>query len=227
MWCVATKATARRAAWELVQAVWRDGAYANIAWPEILGRGPLSNADRAFATELAYGTLRKWGLWGQIVESAGERREDTLDPGVWWVLLLGTHQLLALQTPAHAAVNESVELAKETGFRSATGLVNAILRKVAARSEEQWVEVLSSSTSGPLERSALRGAHPVWVTSLLYDALERESAGAELDALLEAHNTPARVTLAVLRGVPDGETSPFSPLGSYVSGAPGDVGPER
>lgn len=222
MWCVATKATARRAAWELVQAVWRDGAYANIAWPEILGRGQLSNADRAFATELAYGTLRKWGLWGQIVESAGGRRDDTLDPGVWWVLLLGTHQLLALQTPAHAAVNESVELAKETGFRSATGLVNAILRKVAARSEEQWVEVLSASTSDPLQRSALRGAHPVWVTSLLHDALERESAGAELDALLQAHNTPARVTLAVLRGDPDGETTPFSPLGSYVSGAPGD-----
>lgn len=219
---MASKATARGVAWELIQVVWRDGAYANIAWPELLGRAGLSTADRAFATELAYGTLRKWGLWGQIVEAAGGRAEKNLDPGVWWVLLLGTHQLLALNTPAHAAVNESVDLVKDRGFRSASGLVNAILRKVSARTEDQWVDVLSETTSDPLERSALRGAHPVWVASLLHDALEREGAGGELDALLAAHNTPARVTLALLQGEPDGDVTPYSPRGLYLSGAPGD-----
>ena len=215
-------ASSRRVAWELLRAVWQDGAYANIAWPTILGSSQLTGADRGFATELAYGSLRHYGQWSQVLERAGNRSQDRVDDEVWWVLVLGTHQLLSLQTPAHAAVNESVELCREVGKKSATGLVNAVLRKVAAHDLDQWRELLAAGVADPVAKEAVRGAHPEWIASLLHEALEREGCGGELPQLLSAHNTPARVTLAVINGEPGPTRTPFSPLGEYVDGAPGD-----
>lgn len=202
--------------------VWEEGAYANLAWPGLLGDSALEGSDRGFATELAYGSLRHWGQWGLVLEQAAGRKKESLDAEVWWVLVLGVHQLLALGTPAHAAVNESVELVKQVGKKSATGLVNAVLRKVAARSHEQWMDVLSQAVADPIAKEALRGAHPEWVATLLFDALEREGRGHELGSLLAAHNTPAPVTLAILDGSPSGNRTPFSPRGEYLDGVPGE-----
>ncbi len=214
--------SARRLAWELLRVVWQEGAYANLAWPTLLGESNLEGPDRGFATELAYGSLRHWGQWGRVLEQAGGRSEDSTDPEVWWVLVLGVHQLLALETPAHAAVNESVELCKKVGKKSATGLVNAVLRKVAAHSQSEWLEILASGVDDPVEKDAVRGAHPEWVARLLLESLEREGRGGDLAALLAAHNAPARVTLAVLDGEPEEPRTPFSPLGEYLDGVPGD-----
>ena len=212
----------RRLAWELLRAVWEEGAYANIAWPTLLGESNLAGPDRGFATELAYGSLRHWGQWNRVLEHAGGRREDTLDAEVWWVLVLGVHQLLALETPAHAAVNESAELCKQVSKKSATGLVNAVLRKVAAHSQSEWMDLLVSGVDDPVAKEALRGGHPEWVGRLLLQSLEREGRGEDLARLLAAHNTPAPVTLAVLDGAPGGERTPYSPLGEYLDGAPGE-----
>lgn len=212
----------RRLAWELLREVWEQGAYANLAWPALLGQSTLEGSDRGFATELAYGSLRHWGQWGRVIEQAGGRSEESLDQEVWWVLVLGVHQLLALGTPAHAAVNESVELAKHVGKKSATGLVNAVLRKVAARSHSEWMDVLTSGVGGEVAQEALRGAHPEWVARLLHAALEREGRGPELPSLLQAHNTPAPVTLAILQGMPREPRTPYSPLGEYLDSVPAD-----
>ena len=210
----------RRLAWELLREVWERGAYANLAWPALLRQATLEGSDRGFATELAYGSLRRWGQWGRVLERAGGRSKESLDQEVWWVLVLGVHQLLALGTPSHAAVNESVELAKQVGKTSARGLVNAVLRKVAARSHAEWMDVLTSGVGDEVAREALRGAHPEWVARLLHAALEREGRGSELPALLQAHNTPAPVTLAILDGRPHEPRTPYSPLGEYLDGVP-------
>jgi 16S rRNA (cytosine967-C5)-methyltransferase len=119
--------SARRLALDALSRIDRDGAYANLVLPAMLDAGRLDGRDRAFVTELVYGTMRMrracdWAA-DRFVKDPGR-----IEPVVRNVLRLGTYQLLFLRTPAHAAVATSVDLAPER----ARGLVNAVLRKVAA-----------------------------------------------------------------------------------------------
>lgn len=222
-WRLSKNTTARSLAWELLRAVWRDGAYANLVWSGMLQRSGLDPANRAFATELGYGTLRHHGQLERVLVRAGGRSPQQLDPEVWWVLLLGSYQLLHLSTARHAAVNESVRLVKSIRKASASGLVNAILRRVSQKSLEEWLDELT----GPLDGDAalaVRFSHPEWVVTALRQSLAREGREEEIDELLASHNTPARVTAALLPGLAephgDDQPTPYSPIGVYLSGDP-------
>ena len=81
---------ARLAAYTLLRAV-DDGAYANLELPHILRRNHLAGRDAAFATELAFGTIRWQGLYDRFIEVAADRPVDRLDPGVRDSLRLGAH----------------------------------------------------------------------------------------------------------------------------------------
>ena len=215
---------ARATAWRLHQQVWAEGAYANITWPRLLREAKLSSQDISFATELAYGSMRRFGQWSAIIERASGRERSRIEPEVWWLLVLGTHQLLAMATPVHAAVNEMVALSKSLGFGRASGLVNAVLRRISERSLPQWLEVLTEGVSNTDEALGLRTAHPSWVVAALRNALEREGAQAQLEELLDSHNIPAQTHLTLLEGSPgihDARTR-FSPRGVVAAGKPGD-----
>jgi 16S rRNA (cytosine967-C5)-methyltransferase len=92
----------------------------------------MSDADRRLTTMLVLGVLRWQIRLDGAIRARLTKSKVKLDPAVLIALRLGAFQLLHLdRIPAHAAINESVELAKRTGFRSAAGLVNAVLRKIA------------------------------------------------------------------------------------------------
>jgi 16S rRNA (cytosine967-C5)-methyltransferase len=119
--------SARRVALDALSRIDIDGAYANLVLPPMLDAGRLDLRDRAFVTELVYGTTRM----RRACDWAADRfvnDPDRIEPVVRNVLRLGTYQLLFLRTPAHAAVATAVDLAPDR----ARGLVNAVLRKVAA-----------------------------------------------------------------------------------------------
>jgi len=59
----------RLTAYELVHQVNNDGAYANIRLPELLAKSKMNTADKAFTTELSYGTLRMQGRHDYIIKS--------------------------------------------------------------------------------------------------------------------------------------------------------------
>ena len=65
------------------------------------------------------------------------------------VLRLGTHSLLGMAIPTHAAVAATVDLGAATVGERVTGLINAVLRRVAARSWEEWVAELTAGLDGP------------------------------------------------------------------------------
>lgn len=221
---VASRVTgARAAAWALHQQVWGEGAYANLAWPRIASDAKLSAEDRRFATELAYGSLRRYGQWGRLITLASGRAEKALEPGIWWVLVLGAHQLFAMSTAVHAAVNETVALSKAVGYARASGLVNAVMRRLSEKTLDQWLEALTDGVTDPLDVLALRHAHPRWIVDALAHSLEREGRSGELDALLDSHNSPARPQLVLLEGAPEpsDEATPLSPRGVYATGDPG------
>jgi len=222
----------RGLAWELCRRVFADGAYANLAWEDILSDSELSTEEKAFATHLAYGTLRHTGTVDAIIEQASGRKQENIDPEVWWVLRLGTFGWLWMRTPAHAVVNESVKLCKKLGHHPASGLVNAVLRKITAKDHTFWLDSITEGVTDEATRFGLRFAHPPWIVTLLGQALAdsgSEGADSELAALLDSHNTPATPTLVVLPGLAKKVTTdtptPYSPYGVY--GAAGSPGADR
>lgn len=192
--------SARRVAFDVIRAVQVDDAYANLLLPTRIRRAALSARDAGFATELTYGTIRMIGRYDAVVEAASGRRVANVESDVLDVLRLGVHQLLAMRTPTHAAVSATVELAREVGAHRATGFVNAVMRKVAARTPEEWdVEITRGLTGDDL--LATRWSHPAWVIASLRDALAAERSRDELVALLAADDVAPRVQLAALPGL--------------------------
>src|SRR5690606_36967600 len=114
---------ARMAAYQLVAAVHRDDAYANLALPALLREARLGGRDAAFATELGYGTLRRRGTLDAVIAVAADRDVARIDPPARDVLRLGAYQLLYLRVPPHAAVSATVGLARAVAS-GATGFVN-------------------------------------------------------------------------------------------------------
>lgn len=182
---------ARRAAYDLQHAVNADGAYANIAWPGIVAKARLGGRDAAFATELAYGTLRWRGLYDAIIAELFDRPLEKLDPMLLDVLRLGTHQLLSMRVASHAAVDETVKLARALRGEGAAKLVNAILRKVTAADRDEWVRRVATGANP--ERLARATSHPAWILSAYRDVLG--CSWEELEPLLEIDNAPGGVTL--------------------------------
>jgi 16S rRNA (cytosine967-C5)-methyltransferase len=121
------KPGARAVALEVIGRVVDDGAYSTRVMPAALARSSLDTRDRAFATELAFGTLRHLLGLDAAIERRASRPIVRMTPTARNLLRLGAYQLLVAGVPPHAAVGETVALAspRERGF------VNAVLRKLA------------------------------------------------------------------------------------------------
>ena len=217
---------ARLAAYDLLRAVDRDDAYANLVLPPLLRERHISERDAAFATELAYGTLRWQGLYDHILAPLISRPIAELDSGIIEVLRLGCHQLLKMRVPSHAAVGTSVDLARTVLTAGPVGLINAVLRKVAAGSPDELIAAAVESAPGMTRDSALavRWSHPEWVVTALRDALGTDPGNIE--GLLEANNHSAAVTVVARPGRGDrdelvrqgAEPTKWSPWGATLRG---------
>jgi 16S rRNA (cytosine967-C5)-methyltransferase len=131
------KPTARSVAWQVLERVERDRAFADLALHGALRETELLRRDRAFATELTYGTLRLRGRLDAALEQVLDRPLRKLEPKLRQLLRLGAYQILGLRDLRPAAVvDESVKLAKDSDLARAKGLVNAVLRELARRAEQ-------------------------------------------------------------------------------------------
>lgn len=214
---------ARRAAHDLLLAV-DDGAYANLELQRILRAARLHGRDAAFATELAYGTLRGQGLYDAVIARGAGRPVAQIDPPVLATLRLGAHQLLGMRVPGHAAVAETVGLAREVNGAGAAGFVNAVLRRVSERTRDEWLASLLPEGTDDVDRLALTHSHPQWVVRALRSALVADGAptgvptgatseaepardaegtdpAAAVEALLAADNEPPLVAVCARPGV--------------------------
>ncbi|WP_158864412.1 RsmB/NOP family class I SAM-dependent RNA methyltransferase [Leifsonia sp. AG29] len=213
---------ARRVALDVLTAVRESDAYANLLLPGRIAQAGLSPADAGLATELTYGTLRMQGYYDRVIARAAGRSVDMIDPPLLDVLRLGAHQLLSMRVPAHAAVNESVALARTVGSRSGTGFVNGVLREIGRHAEEEWRLRVVERVRSEDERLAVLASHPVWIVRALRRALEAEGREAELEQLLDEDNAAPRVNLVALPGLADApaDSTPdrFSPPGFTTGG---------
>jgi len=217
----------RAIAFELLRRVAEDDSYANLLLPKLLGDAKVDSRDAGFIQELAFGTLRNKLLYEKVIEIASSRETRTIDSHALIVLLLGAHQILGMRVPAHAAINESVNLAKQKASQSAAGFVNAVLRRVSERSREQWIDKVLDSADSADERLSLAYSHPLWIVKSLRAALESRGLGDSIKDLLLADNTPAKVSVAALPGFADvrdlseyGSLGIASPIGLELSVPP-------
>ncbi|MBD9700408.1 rRNA small subunit methyltransferase B [Flavimobilis sp. GY10621] len=195
---------AREVALEVLREVADADAYANLVLPPALRRARLDGRDAAFATELAYGTLRLQGRYDAILTRCTDRALTDVDPVVRDLLRLGAHQLLGMRVATHAAVSETVGLARVHAGTGPSRFVNAVLRRVSERSSQEWEEILASEAPDDDSRLAVLGSHPAWVVRALREALTAHGRDAtEIEALLEANNAAARVTLVARPGLLD------------------------
>ena len=196
----------RLAAYTVMRAV-ADGAYANLELPTVLRSKGIDGRDAAFATELTYGATRMRGLYDAIIAVAARRDVGSIDPPVLDTLRLGAHQLLGMRVATHAAVDESVALARQVNGIGASGFVNAVLRRVAERDRAAWLDEVAPAGTEPVTALAARTSHPEWVVRALRAALlghgaaTADTVDTELAALLEADNRAALVTLVARPGL--------------------------
>ena len=121
----------------------------------------LVDPDKSFLSELVYGAIRWRGSLDWTMEQFVHSKKSKLQPEIVDILRLGLYQLLFLDgVPDHAAVNESVELAKKYGNKGAAGLVNAVLRR-AIRS--RGAIVYPDIHKEPAKHIAARYSHPQWL----------------------------------------------------------------
>ena len=153
-------ASARSIAQDALLRIDHEGAYANLVLPGLLDGSGLSTRDRAFATELVYGTTRMRRACDALIDRFLLRDPA---PELRTLLRLGAYQIEFARVAAHAAVGETVGLAP----RSVRGFVNAILRNVA-RTPMVWPD------------DATRLSYPDWVHARLVAELGADEAAAAM-----------------------------------------------
>jgi 16S rRNA (cytosine967-C5)-methyltransferase len=146
------------------------GAYSNVLLPTMLRASSLDGRDRAFATELVYGTLREQRALDHLLGPLSDRPLDELDADVRAALRLGAYQL-AHGVPAHAAVRETVEVTPER----ARGYVNGVLRTLA-RLGPPW----PWPDGNDPQALAVRLSYPEWVVERLVAGFGPDDARATL-----------------------------------------------
>ena len=183
----ATVSPGRAVAYAVLRRVFEQEAWTDRVLHGEARRAGLDGRDRALATQLAYGTVQRVATLDHLIATLAARPVERLQPPLLAALRLGAFQLVFLDGVAdHAAVGESVELAKADAPRGA-GLVNAVLRRTA-REGRALVAALPERTAA---EAALRHSYPPWLAERWFEALGADDARA----LMEAGNRPAEAAL--------------------------------
>ena len=180
--------TARNLALAVLEDVFVNQAYSNIALNKHLKGSQLSAADKGLVTEIVYGTVaRKLTLEWYLSHFIQDR--DKLDNWLYILLLLSAYQVRFLdKVPDHAVVNEAVELAK---FRKkgSEKMVNAVLRRIL---REGWPDIATIKRKN--KRDSIAYSLPVWLVSKLKEEYGEERAQAIFKSLLVRNKASIRVT---------------------------------
>ena len=180
--------TARSLALAVLEDVFVNQAYSNIALNKHLKGSQLSAADKGLVTEIVYGTVaRKLTLEWYLSHFIQDR--DKLDNWLYVLLLMSAYQVRFLdKVPDHAVVNEAVEIAKARK-KGSEKLVNAVLRRIL---REGWPDIATIKRKN--KRDSIAYSIPVWLVSKLKEEYSEERAQAIFDSLLVRNKASIRVT---------------------------------
>jgi 16S rRNA (cytosine967-C5)-methyltransferase len=176
---------------KVVERVQRAGAYADLALHHALVQSRMPAPDRGLATELVYGTLRWRGRLDYLISQVLDSDPSKLEPLVTSTLRVGAYQLFfSDRIPANAAVDEAVRCVRAMGLERATGLVNAVLRRLAREGDKIPLPGLDAD---PMDHLVHTCSLPDWLAKRWLDQYGLEEASK----LALAMNAPAPVTIRV------------------------------
>jgi 16S rRNA (cytosine967-C5)-methyltransferase len=148
-----------------------------------LANAPFSSADRGLCQEIVYGVVRWQAALDWLIARKTNGREQK--PALQNLLHLGLYQIFWLdRIPDHAAVHETVELAKQGGFGPQAGFVNAVLRGYLREAAETRRLLAELKISNP----AIGHSHPQW----LVEKWQKQFGDDRTRQLLDWNNTPPK-----------------------------------
>jgi 16S rRNA (cytosine967-C5)-methyltransferase len=159
----------RQLAFLALRDIHQRGAFTDIALDRVLRTVQLKSADRGLVTELVYGSVRRSRTLDTLIDQLGKKKAHQQPPDLRTILHLGLYQLRYQQRiPPSAAVNTTVELAKENGFKGLAGFVNGLLRqyqRLAATNDPLKLPV------EPVERLGICHSFPDWIIRIWVEQL--------------------------------------------------------
>jgi len=174
---------------QALNLVEKDGAYANLALNKVLERYRPGKLDRAFATELTYGTLRTLNTLDWVLAQFVNKPLRSQTVMLRNILRLGVYQLMFLsRVPPSAACNEGAEMARRHGHPGSVKFVNGVLRNVSRHIKEIKFPELADD---PVAHISLRYSHPAWLVERWLARFGPE----ETISLCRANNEPAPNTV--------------------------------
>ena len=213
--------------YDILSEVNRRGGYSNLLLPQALNSSNFEQRDKGFITELLYGTLRMQGRHDYILSQVSDRPWSEVDEGIVDICRLGVHQLFEMRVATHAAVSATVELARKVIGESKASFVNAILRKVSAKTLDEWLDPVRAINDS-VTRLSIVYSHPEWIVSAYFDLLKDYD---RVESELATNNVPATPTLVSWPGSSTqqelvdlgGVATQYSPYGAKFEGAPGSL----
>lgn len=181
--------TARDAALEAIVRCRRDDAWSGASIDNVINKYGLDRRDAALAAKLSLGVLQNSSLCDFYIDSYCK---SNLEPKLRDILRMGVYQLLFLdRIPARAAVDEAVKLCKRQGLAKASGLANAVLRKISDN-----IDALPEIPGkGAGEYLTVKYSHPLWIADYVVRAHGYDFA----EQFLAANNSEPGLDIQVNR----------------------------
>lgn len=195
----------RQIAFLALRDVHRKGAFADVALDRLLRQADLSATDRRLVTELVYGSVRRQRSLDALIDHLGKKKAHQQPLDLRTILHLGLYQLRYQdRIPVSAAVNTTVQLAKENGFSGLSGFVNGLLRQYirlaeGKKQENRGGEVQDLESDplhlpqNPVERLGILHSYPDWIIEVWLERLGLE----ETEHLCEWMNQTPAIDLRV------------------------------
>jgi 16S rRNA (cytosine967-C5)-methyltransferase len=185
---IAPATTARELAFQALKQI-QGGAFADVALDRALKTSNISNIDRGLATELTYGIIRRQRTLDALIDQLATKPANQQPPELRLILHIGLYQLRYLdQIPSSAAVNTTVDLAKNNGLGGLAGFVNGLLRQYD-RAPDQ---ALPTSTNLATQ-IGLKESYPDWIVQVYLDQFGPD----ETTQLCEWLNRPPTIDLRI------------------------------
>ena len=185
------KSSGREAALTALQRCRKDGAWSGEAIDRLIKKYELDRREAALASRLCLGVLQNSSCLDYYIDFY-RKGATKLEPKLRDILRLGAYQLMFLdKIPESAAVNESVALSKKSGFSRASGLVNAILRRIA-ENKDKLPEIPGK---GSAQYLSIKYSHPLWLCKRIIEEKGYDFA----EEFLQANNSASYLNIQVNR----------------------------
>lgn len=158
---------AREVILDVLMDIEQNSTFSNLALQKALKKNQFEDKKlRAFVTRMCEGITESRITIDYIINQYSKTKVNKCKPFIRSVLRMGCYQILFMDgVPEHAAVSESVKLARKHGFSSLSGFVNGVLRSIA---REKECIAYPDEQKNPTEYASIRYSMPEWLVKKIY-----------------------------------------------------------